>query len=181
MYYREMKNRAQPLTIWESYVDQFPDDARGYQNIVQNLAREKNDGEILTVYQKWYLHDPEDETMLKEFKEFSLGAGNRNFAKGDLAAAETYYGVALKLDPSDPRACNNLGSVFAEQKEYAEAIKMFSRAIAIDSLYADALYNAGDAYIDSGVSEKGIPYLRRAARLGHKEAQTDLTKLHLTW
>jgi len=181
MYYREMKHHAEPLRIWEAYVDEFPDDDRGYQNIVQNLVRGKNDAEILGVYQKWYLHDRENATMMREFKQFAISSGNRNFAAGDLTAAGTYYAVTLRLDPSDPRACNNLGSVFAEQREYAKAITMFTRAIGIDSLYADALHNIGDAYIDSGAREKGISYLRRAARLGHKEAQTNLTQLHLTW
>jgi tetratricopeptide (TPR) repeat protein len=133
MYYREMKNRAEPLRIWEAYADEFPDDDRGYQNIVQNLVRENNDAEILGVYEKWFLHDPENATMKRDFKQFALGAGNRNFANGDLTTAGTYYTVALKLDPGDPRACNNLGSVFAEQREYAQAITMFTRAIAIDS------------------------------------------------
>lgn len=181
MYYHEIHNTAEPVRLWQTYTDLYPEDNRGYQNIINNLSPDRHEREIDRTFERWYIHNPDNEEMLKAFKRYSFGNGNSYFLNGNLEKAAIYFQIALRLDSSDANSWNNFGSVLAEQKKLDKALEMFAGALAIDSSYADALHNIGDAYIDSGAKNKGYDFLRRAARLGHEEARRDLTQAKLNW
>jgi tetratricopeptide (TPR) repeat protein len=75
--------------------------------------------------------------------------GAEHFAVGRLASAETRYLEALGTHPGYYRALAGLGQVRAAQQRYAEAIELYTRAIAIVPMpeYAAAL---GDVLTRAG-------------------------------
>lgn len=42
------------------------------------------------------------------------------------------YSTVLKYDPSNTKALHNLAVVMAEQKQYAEAVKLFTTVLQLD-------------------------------------------------
>ena len=73
-----------------------------------------------------------------------MGLGNCRYALRDLAGAEQAFRRAAKAHQGSGAAFNNLAHVLAEQRRYAEAIEMATRAIDIGgpkkSLYLQTLH-----------------------------------------
>ncbi len=80
------------------------------------------------------------------------------------------------MTPSNTRAYNNLGSVYAQQKDLSRAIELFQKAISLDSSYSDAWYNLGMAYSDQGNRDTSRKFFRRAAALGNGPAREEVKK-----
>ena len=61
--------------------------------------------------------------------------------RGDLASAERHYGIALRIDPSDPVMAFNLGNVLDSSGRPDEAALAYQRALARDPDFAEAWLN----------------------------------------
>jgi tetratricopeptide (TPR) repeat protein len=86
----------------------------------------------------------------------------RKGASGEEVLAE--FREALKLDPKNPEAHNNIGLVLAQTGEDERALAEFREAIAIRPDYADAHANLGAALMMSDV-EQAIGELEKAISL----------------
>lgn len=183
LYYHQVKNYSEPVALWNQYVGLFPDDDRGYAGIINNIRRngEGTHEIILTSFERWRTAAPHSELMKEKYSGYCLETGNEFYQRDDLVSAANCYERILLLDPARPKAFNNLGSVYAQQRQYRRAIEMFHRAIDLDSSYADAYYNLGNAYIDSGDPSSGITCMRQSAQLGNSIAQRELQDRRLTW
>jgi tetratricopeptide (TPR) repeat protein len=58
--------------------------------------------------------------------------GYLNYLKADFGKAEKSFEKALKINPENGLAWNNLGAIFSEKKQYALAIEKVKRAIQTD-------------------------------------------------
>ena len=63
---------------------------------------------------------------------------------------DTLWIATAKTSPSSPNTHNNMGDVYSRHQDFENAIKEFSRAIEINSRYADAYHNRGVAYQNIG-------------------------------
>jgi hypothetical protein len=181
LYYHQINEPREPVVIWKKYASLFPNDERGYTNIINNLNEGADDAGILNTYQQWRSNNPNDTTLNGDFSGFCLSAGKRFFDSKKYLDAEQCFRSAIALDSVHPKPLNNLGSVLAVQGKLGDAMNMFEKALALDSTYTDALYNLGSANIDAGKKKEGRTYLQRAARLGNKQAQLDLQQQKLSW
>ncbi len=182
-YYHVVKNPDEPITLWRKYIGTFPNDPRGYKNVINNYQRQGNAPlrEIMKIYGEWQHHNPNDSTMKQDYVSFCLGAGNEAFAKGNFDEATLCYQKIIVLDAQNTKAYNNLGSVFAQQGNYRLAADMFRRAIALDSNYSDPYYNLGNTFIDQGKRQDGLNLIKNAAQLGNIQAQQDLKQQGIAW
>jgi len=57
---------------------------------------------------------------------------NVRFTIGDLAEAELQYNEALKIEPQNPAVWGNLGLLYSESKQYAQARKAFLKVLEIN-------------------------------------------------
>ncbi|MFP7570298.1 tetratricopeptide repeat protein [Marivita sp. S2033] len=71
--------------------------------------------------------------------EVVASLGSVNLALGRLNQAETLLRRAVKEDPDNPGAWNNLGVVLIERGQTAEAAQVFQRAFALDNGESDAI------------------------------------------
>lgn len=76
------------------------------------------------------------------------------------------FAKAESLDPDNAFILYCHGTFLAHRKDYAKAIDMLSRAIALDANLAEAYFNRGLAYIYSGDKVKGNADLSKAGELG---------------
>jgi tetratricopeptide (TPR) repeat protein len=76
-------------------------------------------------------------------KEF-LDRGNLFYYVGRYEEAEEEYRKALKMDPNDPVAHNNLGYLLCNLNRYKESEKEYKEAIRIDPNDAQIHHNLGD-------------------------------------
>jgi len=182
-YYHQVEDTTSPQMLWEQYMREYPEDPRGYQNLIQNLehAGPERFQKMSEVYERWLAVNPTDTMALEAYARLCLDAGNDRYSSGLYTPARTYYERAISLDPTLDHAYNNLGSICAQEGERDRAIDLFEEAIALDSTYSDPYYNLGSVYEDNGDRKKAIEFKKRAARLGNAAAQTVLQQQGISW
>jgi tetratricopeptide (TPR) repeat protein len=116
----------------------------------------------------------------------SLAQTYRNligFAEGAEDWAVNSYRNAINLDLFNPVIRLNLGGLFYQQGDLANAIEQFQAAVNLKSNYANAHYNLGVAYGEAGETDLAISEIEAALRLapagtpGYEEAQAFLDEL----
>ena len=82
-----------------------------------------------------------------------------------LAAQDTGFTEAIKLDPDNAESWNSWGEEYLDKGEYDLALEAFSRAIALDPDFSYALYNRGRAYYYKGEYDRAIEDYNKAISL----------------
>jgi Flp pilus assembly protein TadD len=72
----------------------------------------------------------------------------------DLHQIESLLTKSLALDPKLAEAHLQLGNLYSDQNEYAEAIPEYKRALELNSDLADAYYRLGQAYVRTGEKDR---------------------------
>jgi len=89
-----------------------------------------------------------------------LNLGRLLHERGETAAAERYYRLALAALPDDPTPAYNLGVVLQDLGRVREAVAAYETALARDARYADAHYNLAGLYEELGEPEAAFRHLR---------------------
>ena len=87
------------------------------------------------------------------------------FNKGNMQEAQKVYEKSVVLDPRFVDARRNLGSAYAMQGRYKDAIVQFQEAIKYAPEQAVLYFFLGSAYKDSGDPAKGQPFLEKAYQM----------------
>lgn len=117
------------------------------------------------------LENPYRKPSVKRDAVLYFNRGNDLYRQGDGAEAIRYYDSAIALNPYYARAFNNRGMVRAAVlKDYRAALGDFTRAIEIDSDYADAWTGRGSVHFYLQDQEAAIRDWTRAAALGSRQA-----------
>ena len=85
--------------------------------------------------------------------------------KGQDAAAIAEWQNALRIDPNDPKAHNNLGAALARTGKTEEAVRQFRKAVELRPEFAQAHYNLGGVLVQSGRLEEAVRSFRGALQL----------------
>ncbi len=88
--------------------------------------------------------------------------GSYQDSLGRLDEAMTNYLKAAEIQPHYPDPLNNIGVIFANRKQFAEAIPYFEAAIHSKPDYTDAHANLANSYRELGKYEAAIPHYRAA-------------------
>lgn len=96
---------------------------------------------------------------------FQLGAiylQMGEYDKGVNALFRALYINEEKNDiPGTQNILNAIGTVYKAAKKYGEAISMYKRVLETDSLYADAMMNLGNVYMETGDLLSAIQWYRK--------------------
>jgi len=84
----------------------------------------------------------------------------------DASTKAGIYEKVVDQFPGDIRGYNNLGTIKFNQGNYAEASRLFAKALAIDSKSPEANYNAGIAALAQGDVAKSQQYFGNAGNIG---------------
>lgn len=93
--------------------------------------------------------------------------GNQQFEKGNYEGSSSKFLGAVKKNPKDFTAHYNLGNALYKQKKYDEAKAEYEKASALAQTKADktaALYNQGNAYMQSENSQKAAELYKQALK-----------------
>lgn len=86
------------------------------------------------------------------------------------------YDQVLRLQPDFTFALYNKANILGSQREYKEAIRYYTQAIAQDADFAEAYFNRGLTYIYLGENDKGLADLSKAGELGIYQAYNLITR-----
>lgn len=87
---------------------------------------------------------------------------------------EESFTRAVALDPTDPYAHNNLGSVYLNQGRTSQAVEEFRRAIEQNPEYHKPYSNMGAAYARMGKTKLAVGFYRKALKLKPSDPPTHL-------
>jgi len=73
----------------------------------------------------------------------------------------------------DPEIWNHAGFAFATQEDWESAINAFERAISLDSRYAEAFFNLGEASLSSAIKNRDQNLIDKAAESFKKSIDVD--------
>jgi len=103
--------------------------------------------------------------------------GNRLWLKGKYQDAFTNYveASAQAKGPAEPILHFDAGDALYKQERYEEALKEFEQAQAGDNkqLKEKAFYNSGNCYFRTGIAQKSIDLLKKAAESYQKALELD--------
>ena len=85
---------------------------------------------------------------------------------GDLSESRRLLGEALQLSPRDAVIHNYLGLLESREGKRQLAQQYFERAVALDSSFVDALYNAGVVAASLGEADLSVRRFKEALTLG---------------
>ena len=98
-----------------------------------------------------------------------LISGNEYFKSGDYDHAATDYRQALRKDPKNATAKNNLGVILNEEGKYTEAIELLRQAIQADPKNAIAHYVLANSLTKTGQFDEAIVQAKMATELDKTE------------
>lgn len=73
-----------------------------------------------------------------------------------MTKAESYYRLALRVDPKDEKARCNLGSLYLRQRKHPQAVAEFKTVLANDPKSALAHYNMAIMFAESKIYQEAI-------------------------
>ncbi|HEX5734922.1 MAG TPA: tetratricopeptide repeat protein [Blastocatellia bacterium] len=95
----------------------------------------------------------------------SASRGEELRRKWELAAAETAFREAVRLDPGSREALVGLARIARARFDYAEAIRLLDRAARLHPASAEVLAEYGAIYLAAEEPRRAIDYFEKAARL----------------
>ena len=92
---------------------------------------------------------------------------------GELSKAEGIYQQILKTDPNQPVALHLLGVIAHQQSKYDIAVKLITKALAINPDFAEAHNNLGNAFTELGKLDEAVASCHKALAI-----KPDLAEAH---
>ncbi len=97
--------------------------------------------------------------------------GSAYIQEGNIDEGIEQLKTALKLNPKDPRAYNNLGLAYRKKRMLDEAISNYRKALDLDPSFPDVRVNLGEIYAQKGMVNEAISELQQAIRLDPNKAE----------
>lgn len=178
-YYHQVKNTAGPIAVWKRYLGEFPEDERGYKNVLTNAGRTNalSEDETLGLFESWVAVAPETSSARGAYAAYCIERGKWYAESRDYRRAERFLAKGVEADSASAEARNALGAVLVRLGGEEEALRHFQRAALLDEEYSEPMWNIGNVYLRNGERERGMTHLRRAARLGHQKAASRVLEL----
>ena len=135
--------------------DLDPSDPRCYHFLSQAYDSSPAQAEeVIQRFRRFAELQPQNPRALYYYA-MSMWKGRRTQDAGlDLPQIESLLKAALKLDPAFAEAHLQLGNLYSDQKQYAEAVPEYVSALKYNAEMADAHYRLGQAYVRSGEKQR---------------------------
>ena len=173
--YNSTRNYKQALAYYQEAVSIDPNYATAYNNLGKTYYELEDYAKAIINYQKALSINPND-------VDAYIQMGSAYYMRKDYAKATKCYQEAVSIDSRNATAYNRMGLAYYEIGYYnQEAINCYQKALSINPEYAAAYYNMGAAYSRQGKWKKQINCYKKAARLGHEEAQKKLKETGRGW
>jgi superkiller protein 3 len=154
---RDDKNNAMmdnAIQHFEKAISIYPYYADAYGEMGLAYFYKGNQDKALEIYEKAIQMQPDAKVW--------SNMGMIFFNKGNMPEAQKVYEKAIALDPRFVDARRNLGSVYAMQGRFKDAIAQFQEALKYAPDQAILYFFLGSAYRDSGDVATGQKFLDKA-------------------
>jgi tetratricopeptide (TPR) repeat protein len=146
------------------YCDLRPADASGHYALGATLAALQRSTDARSQFEKSIELQPAQTESYFQIGRIDLETGN-------LTAAEAQFMRVLKRDAHHAGALAGMGRVRFQQKDYAEAVDLLQKSIAVDTSLREAHYYLGMTYARMGRKEDSEKEQEIATRLEHEEVE----------
>jgi tetratricopeptide (TPR) repeat protein len=119
---------------------------------------------------------PEDEVTPQVQSLYAEAQGAQR--KGDETGAIGKYKMILKLAPHLAPAYNNLGALYYDQHDYAQAIHTLERGLQLDPTMTSASAVLGMSYVKMGQSDRAKPPLTLALQANPNDNNAQMALAH---
>lgn len=109
-----------------------------------------------------------------------VALGLANFRDGNLKQAECHYLEALRKDPENIYALQNLGGLYAKEKRLEDAISVFEKGERFAPEHPNFLYGIALAHYDLGNLKESEEYYRKILDRGVEDHFTELARTGLS-
>ena len=157
---RDNKDNAlidKAITYFEKAISLYPNYGDAYGEMGLAYFYKGDQDKALTYYTKASELQPDAKVW--------SNMGMIFFNKGNMPEAQKVYEKSVALDPKFVDARRNLGSTYAMQGRYKEAIVQFQEAIKYAPDQAVLYFFLGSAYKDGGDAAKGQTFLDKAYQM----------------
>ncbi len=135
------------------------------------LAKEADFDGAISEFEAALRLRPESERALSSLAQAHLGAADLLARENRLAEALPHVLSAVTIQPDNPQALNNLGTVQSALGRHAEALAAFARAIRAHPDYVEARYNLAAELADAGRYTEARDQLAEVVRLKPDDPQ----------
>ncbi|MFT6815337.1 MAG: outer membrane protein OmpA-like peptidoglycan-associated protein [Sphingobacteriales bacterium] len=168
------ESKADKRTIYNSFMEIYKDDWRGYNNVAFDMLEDKGDADKIEAL----LDEANKRSKDNPIVYNNLGVNFRN--KGDFANAESYYLLAQSFGMDESL---NLGNIKLKQGDYDAAIGYYGASLNCTFNYALANtltsnYDAATKALGCSTDEAAKFYLM--AIVGARNGKTDVMTTNLT-
>jgi protein O-mannosyl-transferase len=101
-------------------------------------------------------------------------------ARGNAAAAEEHYRLALRIKPTYAVTLNNMGNICLGRGQFDEAIRLFQQALDSNPQYSTVHRNLGDAYLRRGDCARAISKYKIALMYDNRDPEI-CNNLGIAW
>ncbi len=179
MTVRRNADYGSELRLWQDTVAKRPENVRAQITLGSVLAGRGELAEAMKHYRTALRLDPRSSRahanlatalmvqaqLRAPFVTPQAQATTTPSGQADLAEAVRHYRRALKLDPEQAQAHNNLGSLLAQKGRTAEAMEHYRQAIRIAPEFASAHFNLAVALAGGTEADQARRHLNEALRL----------------
>lgn len=117
-------------------------------------------------------------TPISAFCAIGILSGLSIMRNQDYQSEENIWQTVVTDAPQNARGWNNLGHVYTENNQLAQAFPFFEQAIQLQPDYVQAHYNICQALIEMGRPQEAFLHLSKAKTLDTTQYQTSLPKIH---
>lgn len=134
--------------------DLAPTDPHTYYFLSQAYQRAPGEmAEVIARFSRYEKLRPRD-SQAAYLYAMSLWKGKEEATSSpDLAQVGSLLRKAVELDPSSANARLQLGNLYSQERQYAQAVPEYQRSLQLDSDLTDAYYRLGQAYVHLGKAE----------------------------
>ena len=141
---------------FRSYTRMEPQSGNGWAGLGNALLSQKRQEDAAAAFREGTRRDPKFASNY-----YGLGLAETNLRQGAQAIASFEQAIKLGLDANPSAvACNNIGSILAGEKKFAEAQAWFERAIEYDIRFVAAHRNLALVLNDQGKRRAAINHLQ---------------------
>jgi tetratricopeptide (TPR) repeat protein len=141
--YERLRDNENAYKMWQKCAEIKYGGADSYSGLANSASSLQKDAEAIKAIKDGRALYPKDQGLIIAEVNYHLG-------KGDNVSAEAAINEALKNDPKNATLYFALGSVYDNLKTYDKAETSYKKAIEVDPMYFDALFNLGAMKYNEG-------------------------------
>ncbi len=164
-YYEYNKNYDTIVTVYTTILHYLPDNPKVYQNFLMLMNQYQDGDHKLELFKRLYAVNPQRYDM-----NINLGVLYMN-VKHDPVSAVPYLETAVRLNPSDFTAQNNLGMAYGMSNNWQGAGKAFEAAERIKPDDSQLLKNLATVYQNMGLRDKSKAYLEKSKNTANSNSR----------